>query len=95
MTREMMLYERQYRDKRGRHCCLQYYLLIDEIYFGVNTLEIYGAKITQFRDGNFLRQKSVRGITPFSTRIMTILNRLSDGLTPPDHMEKMIGDEIA
>lgn len=94
MTRELMVYERLYHDKGGRKYRLQYYLLTDEVYFGVNTLEIYGAKVAQFRDGEFLMQRSIRGITPFSTRIMTVLNRLSDALTEPEGMEKMIYDEV-
>lgn len=94
MTREILLYERLYHDRRGHRFRLHYFLLIDEVYFGVNTLEVYGVKVAQYRDEEFLLQRSVRGVTPFGTTVMAILNRLSDSLTPPSRMERMIEDAV-
>ena len=48
MTRSILMYERPYHDEKGQRYLLQYYLLIDEVSFGCNSLEIYGAKAFAF-----------------------------------------------
>lgn len=90
MTRDILIYERFYHDKQARKYHLQYFMLIDEVTFGGNCLDIYGAKILAYRDGDFLDQKVIRGITPFGPRIMSILNCLADGLATPNTMERVV-----
>lgn len=90
MTRSVLMYERYYHDRQARKYHLQYYLLIDEVCFGCNTLDVYGAKIIAFRDGAFLEQKVIRGITPFGPKITALITRLSDSLCEPGGMEKII-----
>ena len=54
MTRSILMYERPYHDETGRRFLLQYYLLIDEVIFGCNSLEIYGAKTLLFQGDTLL-----------------------------------------
>ena len=56
MTRSILMYERPYHDETGRRFLLQYYLLIDEVIFGCNSLEIYGAKTLLFQGDTLLDQ---------------------------------------
>ena len=79
MTRSILMYERPYHDETGRRFLLQYYLLIDEVIFGCNSLEIYGAKTLLFQGDTLLDQKAIRGLTPFGPKITSILNCLADG----------------
>lgn len=94
MTREMLMYERFYHDKAPTHYRLQYILLTDEVRFGGNTLEVYGAKIMLYRDGDFVEQKALRGITPFGTRITAMLNAMADGLVTPVGMTDVVTDML-
>lgn len=90
MTKGILMYQRQYHDKDGHRYGLEYYLLIDQIFFGGNCLDIYGAEIRHFRNGKLLAQRTIRGITPFGPQISSILHRLSDGLILPGAMERMV-----
>ena len=92
MTRSILMYERPYHDETGRRFLLQYYLLIDEVIFGCNSLEIYGAKTLLFQGDTLLDQKAIRGLTPFGPKITSILNCLADGLIQPKAMEHMVFD---
>lgn len=92
MTRSVLMYERFYHDSQARKYHMQYYLLIDEVIFGCNTLDVYGVKIMAYRDGAFLDQRSIRGVTPFGPTIASILNRLADGLATPNTMERLVLD---
>ena len=94
MTRSILLYERPYHDEKGARYLLQYYLLIDEVVFGCNSLEIYGAKTLLFQGDALLDQKVIRGLTPFGPKITAILNCLADGLIPPKAMEHMVFDMV-
>lgn len=92
MTRSILMYERYYHDSLARKYHLQYFLLIDEVIFGDNSLDVYGVKVAVFRDEAFLEQRSIRGITPFGPTIASILNRLADSLATPNTMERMVLD---
>ncbi len=90
MTKSILMYQRQYHDRQGQRFDLEYYLLIDQIFFGGNTLDIYGARILHFQNGQLLAQRTIRGITPFGPQIVSVLNRLADGLILPSSMERMV-----
>ena len=94
MTRSILMYERPYHDEKGQRYLLQYYLLIDEVSFGCNSLEIYGAKALLFQGDTLLDQKASRGLTPFGPKITSILNCLADGLIHPKAMEHMVFDML-
>ncbi len=94
MTRNMLMYERYFHDEQSRRYHLQYFLLIDEVVFGCNTLEVYGAEIRAFRDGTFYDKRVIRGITPFGPRITSILNCLADGLVTPACMRDVVCDML-
>lgn len=95
MTQSILMYDRQYHDHTGQSYHLEYYLLIDRVIFGCNSLEVYGIRIRHYAGEELLSQRAIRGITPFGPRIVTFINRLSDALTPPEVMGRMIpgGDE--
>ena len=90
MPRSILMYERYYHEGEARQYHLQYYLLIDQVTFGCNSLDIYGAKVLAFCNGEYLDQKVIRGITPFGPRITAIVNRLADSLATPKTMERMV-----
>lgn len=92
MTQSVLMYRRQYHDHSGCRYHLEYYLLIDQVVFGCNSLDIYGAKIEHYSDERLLSQRSIRGITPFGPNITSLVNRLADGLVPPERMETMISE---
>ncbi len=94
MTRSILMHERLYRDPEGRPCRMQYFLLVDEVVFGDNTLDIYGAEILSYRSEDFLGKKTLRGITPFGPRITALINCMADSLTPPERMERMVKDRV-
>ena len=89
--RSILMYQRDFHDG-GRVCQLNYFLLIDEVFFGCSSLDIYGAKIELYSREELLEQKVVRGITPFGPRIASLLLRLADGLVLPARMEAMLSD---
>lgn len=90
MTKGILMYQRQYHDRDGHRYGLEYYLLIDQIFFGGSCLDLYGAEIRHFQNGRLIAQRTIRGITPFGTQISSILNRLSDGLILPGNMDRMV-----
>ncbi len=90
MTKGILMYQRQYHDRDGNRYGLEYYLLIDQIFFGGSCLDLYGAEIRHFQNGKLLARRTIRGITPFGPQISSILNRLSDGLILPGAMERMV-----
>lgn len=90
MTQSILMYHRQYHDQKGNRYQLEYYLLIDRVFFGCNSLDIYGAKIEHYEEGHLLTCQSIRGITPFGPRITALMNRLADGLVLPEGMTKML-----
>ena len=72
MTRSILMYERYYHEGEARQYHLQYYLLIDQVTFGCNSLDIYGAKVLAFCNGEYLDQKVIRGITPFGPGLLPL-----------------------
>lgn len=95
MTREMLMFERFYHDPVRDQYHLVYILLTDEVTFGGNTLEIYGAKILLYRNGDFIEQKAMRGITPFGTRITAMLSAMADALVMPVDFPDVVTDWLA
>ena len=95
MTRKMLMYSRSFRDRLGRRQELQYYLLTDEVIFGVSTLEIYGAQIIMTAPDGTVEEKTIRGITPFGTRITAMLGVMADGLVTPSTMKEVVGDLLS
>lgn len=97
MTQSILMYRRQYHDRKGTKYDLEYYLLIDQVVFGCNSLDIYGARIEHYSGGELLAQRTIRGITPFGPQITTVINRLADGLILPGAMERMVfnGETLA
>ena len=49
---------------------------------------------TPYRDGDFVEQKALRGITPFGTRITAMLNAMADGLVTPVGMTDVVTDML-
>ncbi|MBE6945227.1 MAG: hypothetical protein E7459_03965 [Ruminococcaceae bacterium] len=90
MTQSILMYHRQYHDRQGHCHQLEYYLLIDRVFFGCNSLDIYGAKIAHYEEDRLLTTQAVRGITPFGPKITILMNRLADGLVLPGGMGKML-----
>ena len=95
MTRKMLMYSRTFRDTAGQRQELQYYLLTDEVIFGVSSLEIYGAQICMVNPEGIITQRTIRGITPFGTRIAAMLGVLADALVTPTTMEEVVQDLIS
>lgn len=92
--RSILMYQRAYHDHCGTGLQLNYFLLIDEVFFGCSSLDIYGAKIELYDQEQLLEQKIVRGITPFGPKIASLLLRLADGLVQPSRMEAMLSDVL-
>lgn len=90
MTQSVLMYHRQYHDREGNHYQLEYYLLIDRVFFGCNSLDIYGVKIEHYTQNQLLSCRALRGITPVGPRITALLNRLADGLVLPEKMMEML-----
>ena len=90
MTQSILMYQRRYPDKQGRQQELCYYLLIDQVIFGCNTLDIYGLRVEHYGQERLLGQHTLRGLTPFGPRIVTLLNRLADGLVEPSRVDGML-----
>lgn len=90
MTQSVLMYQRQYHDQAGSACDLMYYLLIDQVIFGCNSLDVYGIRVEHYEGEELLGSRSIRGITPFGPRVTAMINRLADGLVPPGSMEKML-----
>ncbi len=92
MTRKMLMYSRTFRDRQGVRQELQYYLLTDEVMFGLNTLEIYGARICMTDPKGRREEKTIRAITPFGPRITSMLGVMADGLVTPTTMAEVVTD---
>lgn len=90
MTQNVLMYQRVYHDGAGRKYELDYYLLIDQVIFGCNTLDIYGLRVEHYGQERLLGQRTLRGLTPFGPRIVALLNRLADGLVEPAGVEPML-----
>ncbi len=94
MTQSILMYQRLYHDCQGRRFELNYYLLIDQVIFGCNTLDVYGLRVEHYGQEQLLGQRTLRGVTPFGPRIVTLLNRLANGLVMPDRVEFMLEDTL-
>lgn len=90
MTRRVLMYERPYYDRSGERSQLLYYLLIDQVFFGCNSLDVYGVRVEHYQGDRLLGFRAVRGITPFGPRATALVNRLADGLILPASVEKML-----
>lgn len=88
----VLMYERSYHGDGGTGYQLNYFLLVDQVFFGCNSLDVYGAKIELYHREQLLDQKVIRGITPFGPKIASLLLRLADGLVQPSRMESMLSD---
>ena len=89
MTKAVLLYERIYHEG-PLHRKLHYYLLIDEVRFGSNVLDIYGARVMLYENGRLTGEKTLRGLTPFGPKINVFLQRFADSLSTPNTMERML-----
>lgn len=94
MTQAIMLHERKYHTGTDR-IVLQYFLLVDQISFGCNTLDIYGVRASMFCNGTPCQSRTMRGLTPFSHKVAAILGCLSDGLVPPEQMGRFVSDMLS
>ncbi len=95
MTREMILYERDLRCAMPGAYRLAYSLVTDEICLDGHTLEVYGAKIALYRGGAVVEEKTLRGLTPYGTRITAILGAMARGLVTPMGMADVVADLLA